>query len=635
MLRSLDSSYRGAAYDFISALTGDMKAKQRCIAYQLDTKRARTEDFRAQVSDASADDSVLVIGEPKCDHTVYPRLPGARAEAEAVAARLTEPGSGISADRVRSLLSGEDDAQTVINALFERAYRVVHIAGHGFAGAAGGVVLSGKDTYLGANEVRAMRVVPELVFLNCCHLAGREATTVLKPYDRAAFAANIAEELIRVGVRCVIAAGWAVEDGPAEKFATAFYAALLGGARFIEAVSAARSAAWRENPRGNTWAAYQCYGDPEWAWRRQVGDAQRQAPPMGDQYATVASPVTLELALETLAIGSQYGGKKRETQLDKLRYLEAQFAQLWGGMGAVAEAFGVAYASAKDVDKAIEWYRAAINAQDGSASFKAVEQLGNQLVRRGEKNPDVAAARTDIDDGIAQLERLAAVQSTVERANLIGSAYKRLTMIEWREVLKYEAEAEKAEQARDAAATKNPEASAAYAAAAAEARDAEKAPKAAAAKALKAALAHYAAAEGMARKSGADNLFYPAKNCISCELRASFLARKPPSISEERIREVRESLQKAAAESPDFWSVVGQTELQILATLAAGKLAAEAPTLIDKLREHKARVPAIFLWDSVYNEAQFTLEPDLSVASEDEKRAAHSLLDALKAMTAA
>ena len=306
-----------------------------------------------------------------------------------------------------------------------------------------------------------------------------------------------------------------------------------------------------------------------------------------------------------------------------------------GRHGRGGGAFGVAYASAKDVDKAIEWYRAAINAQDGSASFKAAEQLGNQLVRRGEKNPDLAAARTDIDDGIAQLERLAAVQSTVERANLIGSAYKRLTMIEWREVLKYEAEAEKAEQARDAAATKNPEASAAYAAAAAKARDAEKAPKAAAAKALKAALAHYAAAEGMARKSGADNLFYPAKNCISCELRASFLARKPPSISEERIREVRESLQKAAAESPDFWSVVGQTELQILATLAAGKLAAEAPTLIDKLREHKARVPAIFLWDSVYNEAQFTLEPYLSVASEDEKRAAHSLLDALKAMTAA
>ena len=57
----------------------------------------------------------------------------------------------------------------------------MHVAGHGAPGADGGVVLSGQDTYLGASEVRAMRIVPELVFLNCCHLAGRDAATVLVP----------------------------------------------------------------------------------------------------------------------------------------------------------------------------------------------------------------------------------------------------------------------------------------------------------------------------------------------------------------------------------------------------------------------------------------------------------------------
>ncbi len=64
-----------------------------------------------------------------------------------------------------------------------------------------------------------------------------------KPYDRAAFAANIAEALIKVGVRCVIAAGWAVDDEAAATFATTFYARLLENARFIEAVGAAREAA--------------------------------------------------------------------------------------------------------------------------------------------------------------------------------------------------------------------------------------------------------------------------------------------------------------------------------------------------------------------------------------------------------
>ena len=100
------------------------------------------------------------------------------------------------------------------------------------------------------------------------------------------------------------------------------------------------------------------------------------------------------------------------------------------------------------------------------------------------------------------------------------------------------------------------------------------------------------------------------------------------------MREVRESLQKAATDSPDFWSVVGQTELQILAAIAAGKLAADAPALIDKLREHKARVPAAGMWDSVYNEAQFTLEPyrGLASASAADKRAAEDLVAALKLM---
>lgn len=41
--------------------------------------------------------------------------------------------------------------------------------------------------------------------------------------DLAAFAAGVADALISIGVRCVIAAGWAVEDQRAELFATTFY----------------------------------------------------------------------------------------------------------------------------------------------------------------------------------------------------------------------------------------------------------------------------------------------------------------------------------------------------------------------------------------------------------------------------
>jgi len=681
--RLLDSGYRGASYDLIRAITVDPSAKRRCISYTLDTKRARTEvraqqaqasllkelvlkasndgnrdpligrtlfnllipieiepflggtsemlleldrgtagipwelletnpdarsgdqrpwavrckllrklrieGFRDRVQDASADDNVLVIGEPDCDKTMYPPLPGARDEAIAVANCLAASDVGVGAGRVRSLVN-DDDAQTVINALFERAYRVVHVAGHGAEGADGGVVLSGKDTYLGANEVRAMRVVPELVFLNCCHLAGRDAATVLEPYDRAAFAANIAEELIKAGVRCVIAAGWAVEDEPAKKFATKFYATLLGGARFIDAVAAARAAAW--TPDGNTWAAYQCYGDPEWRWRRQVGDGQRPTV-NGEEFAGVASPVSLVLTLENLAIASEYGSAKTaalDAQADKVRHLEAQFAPLWGAMGAVAEAFGVAFAAANDLDRAAAWFRNALDAQDGSASFRAAEQLGNLLVRQAAKFDDADKARQGIAAGIRELEKLAALQTTIERGAMLGSAYKRLTMVEWRAGRKAEAHA-----------------------------------------ALAKAIEGYAGAEAMARRLKADNLFYPAKNGISCELRAAFVDGKPAAITEQRIREVAESLQSAAAAKPDFWSVVGLTELRVLSGLARGDLAGIVGEVDDQLRELKGRVPSLGKWDSVYSEALFTLLPYQAIdgLAANEKRAAQTLLATL------
>ena len=150
---------------------------------------------------------------------------------------------------------------------------IIHIAGHGEPPVTigqrtepRGVVLSG-GSFLGPREISATRVKPELVFVNCCHLATDDPNRLLKTiyYDRAQFASGVAHALIKGGVRCVIAAGWAVDDNTASVFAKAFYTALLGGVRFIDAVAAARESAYARG--GNTWAAYQCYGDPD--WRRQ------------------------------------------------------------------------------------------------------------------------------------------------------------------------------------------------------------------------------------------------------------------------------------------------------------------------------------------------------------------------------
>jgi CHAT domain-containing protein len=707
--RLLDSSYRGAAYDFITVVTSKRSDGEPTITFNLDTRRARTEvraqqtqgtlvrelvakasndasrvaqigrtlfdllvpvelepflggtgemvieldagtaaipwelldtpsaqvgggdprpwsirskllrklrtaEFRSQVSDADADGSVLVIGAPLVDATLYPPLPGALAEAAAVVARLGAGAAGLDAAHVRALVSGSDDARSVINALFERPYRVVHVAGHGAPGARGGVVLSG-NSFLGPAEVEAMRTVPELVFLNCCHLAARDAQSTLALYDRADFAANIAEALIEIGVRCVVAAGWAVEDGPAEVFATTFYDVLLGGGRFIEAVAAARSAAWRANPDGNTWAAYQCYGDPGWTWRRGGGNAQHAAASLGEEFAAVSSAPALALALETISIRLRFGGDATrsgsplQAQRDKVRFLESTFAPLWGRMGAVAEAFGLAFADAREVDKAIEWYRVAVAAADGSASFRAAEQLGNQLARRGEANADSQQGGADIEEGIAHLKRLVELQPTAEREALLGSAYKRLVMIEGR-LAPTRAQASRRRAARAGAPSERLDA-------------------------LRAMALHYGKAEKLAHESGGDNLFYPAKNSISAGLRLAFLERRPAELALERIEAVRDSLARAATERPDFWSVVGQIELRVLTALAAQQLADAAPALVDAFGNLKARVPAPDMWDSVHAEARFTLEPYRNIASVAEKKAASALLDALQAMAKA
>ncbi|MES1266039.1 MAG: hypothetical protein ABUU24_10390, partial [Variovorax sp.] len=127
-----------------------------------------------------------------------------------------------------------------------------------------------------------------------------------------------------------------------------------------------------------------------------------------------------------------------------------------------------------------------------------------------------------------------------------------------------------------------------------------------------------------------------AKNGLSAELRLAFLEKRAPVIAAARWREVHASLDQAAKAAPDFWSVVGQTEIKVLEALAQQRLADELPLLTDAFRKLKARVPAARMWDSVYNEAQFTLEPYRvwQKAHPTEVRAADELIKTLKTLKA-
>ena len=82
-----------------------------------------------------------------------------------------------------------------------------------------------NGVFLTAVEVGQMQQVPELVFLNCCHLGqtGPDAAAPRTPaveFNR--LAASVSRELIEMGVRAVVAAGWAVKDDDAKEFAEKF-----------------------------------------------------------------------------------------------------------------------------------------------------------------------------------------------------------------------------------------------------------------------------------------------------------------------------------------------------------------------------------------------------------------------------
>ncbi|HET8988315.1 MAG TPA: CHAT domain-containing protein, partial [Humibacillus sp.] len=208
----------------------------------------------------------LVIGDTASGLTA---LASAQKEAKGVAAALRA--SGFKAEPLIA-----ETGTKIIQSLFDTAYRVVHLAGHGVYdwplgdgtdARVTGMVL-GNGMYLTAGEIGQMRQVPELVVVNCCHLGAMAGAPVTGPqrtsgnYHR--LAASFATELIDIGVRAVIACGWAVDDPAAATFATTFYERLLAGLTFGEAIAGARWKTWHDHQSVNTWGAYQCYGDPEY-----------------------------------------------------------------------------------------------------------------------------------------------------------------------------------------------------------------------------------------------------------------------------------------------------------------------------------------------------------------------------------
>jgi hypothetical protein len=581
-------------------------------------RKLQLADFRQQPKDSRQSSPSLIIGEPLCD-AVWPRLPGARQEARSVFEKLR---AGLGEENVVSLISSEDsdddrpDAIQVINTLMAEDWRIIHISGHGDLpdnDDPHGVVLS-DGLYLGPREIQTMRVVPELVFVNCCHLAASGVDQVFNSYNRTKFAASVAEQLIKNGVRCVVAAGWAVGDRASETFAEKFYDALLNGQRFIEAIAQAREAVWQIYAKQDkTWAAYQCYGDPDWVLKSGEEDPQMVSTTNFSNEASIVSANSLILALESLRNRASSQGDHNQAIHQQLEMLESRFANLWVNQGEVARAFAIAWDAANCKDRAIEWFEIAISAEDGGASLNDLAQMSNIKVRQALKKLNQAKDRLSPEDpGSASneqykqllhksreiiqqetqsLQQLVTIAPTMEFLCLCGSAQKRRAMLE--------------RKAGDSVAERE---------------------------ALEAMKGWYLKAEELGLKAKLNDVFYAVLNRMAadCVLRvgeANWIGFKPVDLNS-----IRQILSQKVYDEPDFKGICGLIELEIYEILANCNL-----RLVDRIIEITTRfhdlnerVKDSGPWQSLSDQMELVLQPyinEKSLVDQAEADSAKSLLE--------
>lgn len=423
-------------------------------------RQFRETEARRSETRSPVGDNVLVIANPPVGKDAS--LAGASREGTAVAEALGGGAARDGADddarglRVSALVWDEDQeegeegaglldsfpelvgtpGQRVLDALFSRDWRILHIAAHGQFdpddSSSSGVIID-KNTTLTANVFRQLPAVPELVFLNCCHL-GRvgDARTARVSPNR--LAASVSRELMRIGVRAVVAAGWAVNDDAAVVFAKTFYGALLGGAFLGDAVQCSRRSVHEQFPGSSTWAAFQCYGDPGYRLRSFAAPN-----PMPPRLVSAAEIVRRVQAITVLA--GKIGLPHFEDVSKRERELQEELDRLYDGLAekewntpAVLYEIGRAYGELGVYDKAVESYRAAWEHPDSSAApVKLVEQLGNLEVRlaqrrshRATQNGHPPPAHDELVDAARRhLDLALGLGRTPERLALMGSFHKK------------------------------------------------------------------------------------------------------------------------------------------------------------------------------------------------------------------
>ena len=270
-----------------------------------------------------------------------------------------------------------------------------------------------------------MSSVPELVFVNCCHLGKTDGAAEAFYRNRFKLAANIGTQLIENGVKVVIAAGWAVDDAAALEFTEVFYDYMFEGYEFGKAVQEARQVIYEKYKYTNTWGAYQCYGDQFYTLR---SIAKKPKP---TEYVIAREA---EIDLNNLLNKLEVSGYSKESLLRELENISAAVEKSNIRNGEITESEALAYAGLCMYEEAMSKYESLLKMENASFSFSAMEKYCNvrpkyyvSIFKKDKK--DQKKFLEYISKVIGDLNLLIGYSPTAERLNMLGSAFKSKAMI--------------------------------------------------------------------------------------------------------------------------------------------------------------------------------------------------------------
>jgi len=387
-------------------------------------RQLSTPDFNPNIRRV-VKDQALIVGDPLLNGFIN-QLPGAEKEAREVANSMNRMGYA----NVPVINSTADE---IIRKLFSDEYKVIHLAGHGIynpeqPGLSGMVI--GEKLFLSTADIAQMSTIPELVFINCCFLGRIQGVEEKYYQNRYRLAANIGTQLIEMGVKAVIAAGWAVDDRAAATFATRFYEEMFGGVGFGDAVRMAREEVYEKyNLTNNTWGAYQCYGDPFYRLVRRKSAAK------ADKLHYLI-PQQAEIDLNNLI-------SDLETGTLELSYAQRRVAAISEAVEKnnlknpeLAEKIAIAYGEMGDCQTAVNKYDELFLMENAQFSVSALEKhcdLSARIITtelmQGQQPGTKTKYLTEMDRIIHRIEYLLLISPTEERYSLLGNTYKRKAVL--------------------------------------------------------------------------------------------------------------------------------------------------------------------------------------------------------------